>query len=909
LGLLGISTDITDRKQAERALIIREKQLAESQRMAHIGSWEHNLTTGEVIWSDELFRILGLDPCVDPADVNEFFRMIHPDDQPAMKKAIEETVATGKQFKIDYRINLPDGKTKVLLAQAELRHDETGMQNILCGTGQDITDRKEAEEKIKKSEAKYHNLFESSTDSLYLIDLNGNIIDANTTAYVSLGYSKEELLSLPLSKLDHPTYSSQNPERFAQVCEQGAAVFESAHLRKDGTIMPVEVNTRLIEYEGATVYFGVVRDITERKQASEKLLRVMREQSVILDNSPVGICLLVDRRFVWANEKMAEIFCCPKSELIGDTARKIYPSQEAYEQLGKDAYPEIAQGREYVTVQKLVRGDGSQIWGRYNGRAVDPSDLGKGTIWIFEDITERKQAEEQQSQYSAIITSSTDAIISKTLDGVVTSWNPAAEKMFGYTQHEMLGQSMALLMPPDRPDEETHILDRIKHGENIEHYETTRIRKNGEVFPVSVTISPIIDKSGTIIGASKFVRDISERKRVEQEKHTLEQQLLHAQKMESLGVLAGGIAHDFNNILAIIVGHCSLAEMDAKKAIDHIPKIEKAAQRAAGLCRQMLSYAGKEQFIQKEVNMGELVSDIVTMLKATINQNVIINENLVTDLPVVKADVNQIRQVVINLIINASEAIGNAQGEVNVALTMISVISEHQEKDHLGKSIPLGCYACLEVTDNGCGMSEENKQRIFEPFYTTKFTGRGLGMSAVLGIITAHKGTLQLFSEQGEGTTFKVYLPIQADDCTGVISLQQEILSEPWQGRGTVLLVEDEVAIMPIARAMLEMLGFSIIEAYNGKEALELYQKYSADITLIITDLGMPVMDGYALIRELNKLSPTLPIVVSSGFGEASVRERVTSDCIVGVVNKPYNYDQLRDLLKNVMEGSRESNC
>ncbi len=375
--------------------------------------------------------------------------------------------------------------------------------------------------------------------------------------------------------------------------------------------------------------------------------------------------------------------------------------------------------------------------------------------------------------------------------------------------------------------------------------------------------------------------------------------------MESLGVLAGGIAHDFNNILAIIVGYCGLTKMDYESAEKNIPEIEKAAERAAALCRQMLAYAGKATLTQSQVNMWMLVDEMVSMLKATINPNVTILSDLPANIPFITGDASQLRQVVMNLIINASEAIGEEQGNVHVSLTKRAVIAGQAESDHLGNIIMPGTYVCIEVADSGCGMDDETKQRIFEPFYTTKFSGRGLGMSAVLGIITAHKGALQLASQPGQGSTFKLYLPVQTVEPLGESSLQQAS-SAPWTGGGTILLVEDEEQVVLIARTMLQALGFTIIEACNGREALELYQKNAAEITLVVTDMGMPVMDGYALFRELKMLNPKLPIIISSGYGETVVTSRIPREEIAGLVSKPYSFDNLRDVLKSVVECSQK---
>ena len=408
-------------------------------------------------------------------------------------------------------------------------------------------------------------------------------------------------------------------------------------------------------------------------------------------------------------------------------------------------------------------------------------------------------------------------------------------------------------------------------------------------------------KNGDVLWTGSLT-DITERKQAEEDKLALEQQFQQAQKLESLGVLAGGIAHDFNNILAIIMGYCSLTKMNYATAEKNIPEMENAVQRGAALCHQMLAYAGKAPFEKAQLDICMIVSEMSKMLQSTIAQNVVIKPALAADVPPVTGDASQIRQVVMNLIINAAEAIGDTQGEVRVSLSEKVLNKDGAEKDYLDKIIPYGSYACLEVADTGCGMSNETYNRIFEPFYTTKFTGRGLGMSAVLGIIKTHNGALQLTSKPGKGTTFKIYLPVQIKECSGEESPQQ-IVSVPWQGSGTILLVEDEADIRFIAGEMMNDLGFTVIRATNGKEGLELFQKNAADIKLVFTDIGMPVMDGYQLFNELKTLRPDLPIIISSGFGDSDVESRIASEDIAGLISKPYSFDSLSDELKRVVEG------
>jgi signal transduction histidine kinase/CheY-like chemotaxis protein len=401
----------------------------------------------------------------------------------------------------------------------------------------------------------------------------------------------------------------------------------------------------------------------------------------------------------------------------------------------------------------------------------------------------------------------------------------------------------------------------------------------------------------------RLQREIDSRKQAEEHNMLLERQFHKAQKLDSLGVLAGGIAHDFNNILAIIMGYCGLTKLDYDTAEKHIPQIEKAVERAAELCRLMLAYAGKSTLTQTQVVMWMLVDQVVLMLKASISQNVEIKTYYLPHTPTIIGDASQLRLIVINLIINAAEAIGEAHGIVLVSLGKAVIQPGQSEMDYFGNAIPPGVYLLLEVTDSGCGMDDETMHRIFEPFYTTKFTGRGLGMSAVHGIITAHRGSLQLVSHPGEGTTFKIYIPAQSSIAAAEEAVSQAA-EKPWKGSGTILLAEDEVQVTVIVKAMLEELGFRVITASNGREALELYQNNAADITLVVADIGMPIMNGYEMFRELKRLDPELPIIISSGFGDKEVTDTLSRDAIAGMLSKPYNFDLLKTVLKSVVGGT-----
>ncbi|MEI6207599.1 MAG: GAF domain-containing protein [Desulfuromonadales bacterium] len=561
-----------------------------------------------------------------------------------------------------------------------------------------------------------------------------------------------------------------------------------------------------------------------------------------------------------------------------------------------------------------------------NGEAVGTLTMYSDMINAFDDATQnllvemsqnishaldtiasdasRKKAEEalneSEIRFRSIFKSSPIAIgIGRASNGEMIDVNEAWLRLFGYERDEVIGHTTEELSVYPKEEERSQIIDIIKDRGWIVNQPMQLRHKSGAIIEVLYSADIVTISSEPCLQV--LMTDITANRKFEEEKKVLEQQLLQSQKLESLGVLAGGIAHDFNNILQIILGACALIKMDSETAECFLPQIEQAAKRAAGLCNQMLTYAGKSTIAPTQVILWPLVDEIVSMLKKTIKQNVVINCKYQPYIPYIKGDADQLGQIVMNLIINAAEAIGTAQGEVAVSLAKTTIHPGQSDKDYNGKEITPGEYACLEVTDTGCGMDDEAKWRIFEPFYTTKFTGRGLGMSAVLGIVKSHKGALQLFSTPGQGTTIKVYLPAQISDSAGNIIVPQAPLI-PWQGSGTILLVDDEDQIRIIAKTILKKMGFGVLEASNGREALQLYQKNKAAITLVLTDIGMPVMDGYEMSRELKKLDLEIPVVISSGFGDAEVTTGIAREDIAGLVSKPYNPDQLRNVLRKILD-------
>ena len=472
-----------------------------------------------------------------------------------------------------------------------------------------------------------------------------------------------------------------------------------------------------------------------------------------------------------------------------------------------------------------------------------------------------------------------------------------AKQMLGYSNEELLALNIldldAVYATPELLS--AHFVNLLESGEMF--HEAIHRRKDGSQFPVELNVR-LIDFGGqqSVLGVA---RNISERKQAEEDRHKLEQQLLHAQKLESLGVLAGGIAHDFNNILMAIIGNADLALMRISKespAVENLHRIEKAAARAADLAKQMLAYSGKGKFVIENIDLNMLIEEMLHMLEVSVSKKAVLRINQHQPLPPVEADATQMRQVVMNLVINASEAIGDRSGFISIT-TGCMVCDRNYLKDvWLDENLSAGQYVYLEIADSGCGMDKDTLAKLFDPFFTTKFTGRGLGMAAVLGIVRGHRGAIKVYSEVDKGTAFKILLP--ASGKTADIS-HGEAPADGWLGSGTVLLVDDEETVRGVGAEMLQEFGFATLTANNGREAVEIFSS-TPDIAFVILDLTMPHMDGEQCFRELRRLDPDVKVILSSGYSEHEVTRKFVGKGLAGFIQKPYTLSVLKEAIRGL---------
>lgn len=398
-----------------------------------------------------------------------------------------------------------------------------------------------------------------------------------------------------------------------------------------------------------------------------------------------------------------------------------------------------------------------------------------------------------------------------------------------------------------------------------------------------------------------------ERQWGEEERNRLEEQIRQAQKLESLGVLTGGIAHDFNNLLMGILGNAELAEEGAEdpEVAESLENIRTGAKQAADLCRQMLAYSGHGRVIMQTVHINHVLQQLADLLKTSISKKARMQLDLAEGLQPVRADISQIRQVAMNLITNAAEAVGDAEGTILVRTSMRYCTEDFLGRTYLAENLPAGDYVVLEVVDTGCGMDQQTLERIFDPFYTTKFTGRGLGLAAVLGIVRSHGAALDVASKPKQGTRFSVYLPVDPEPEIPTAAADDRATLD-WRGQGTVLIAEDEPSVRFTIARMLKKLGLDVIEAEDGFEAVERMKKDHSKVQLLILDLNMPRMSGYEALCNIRGFDPDVPVLLSSGYSEEESTRDFSQLNLSGFIEKPYSVERLVAAVRDAFENPQK---
>ncbi len=682
-------------------------------------------------------------------------------------------------------------------------------------------------------------------------------------------------------------------------------------IKKDRDVIFVSLDGRIGHEDDGTFKQShcVINDITERKHAEEIINESEHKYRSLVETAQELIWKCDEKGcFTYLNPAWELTHGYKVEEMLGRSFGDFQP-KEIFDRDVIEFSRHMAGGfvKEYETIH--IAKDGRVITLLFNAIPLVGKDGAiSGTQGTAIDITERKQAEaallESEERYRELIEGTNNLVTRVDNDGRFTFVNSVSHEVFGISPEECTGLLAFDFIHPDDKDktEEWFSAWQSSKDENNTIENRQLNSKTGEIHHMLWSCHLQIDDDGSISGINSIARDITERKQAEEEKQKFEARFQEAQKRESLSILAGGIAHDFNNLLSAIMGNAALTLMEISPVSPVRKKLEdiaEAGKLAADLTNQMLAYSGRGHFITKDFDLSALVREMISLLKSSISKKAQINMLLDGQLPTMRGDLSQVRQLAMNLIINASEALDEKSGTVTLRTGAKNLNESEISKMNSGLQIEPGDYVYLSVEDDGCGIDEQSLKKIFDPFYSTKFTGRGLGLAATLGIIEGHQGALQIETSLSQGSTFIVFFPVSGPHVQQVEIATKSIAIG--SGLGTVLLVEDEPVSLRFGKRTLEKAGYEVLSAVNGQEGVDVLRKNIGKISLVLLDNKMPVLNGYEAFIEMRKIDPDVTVILVSGYIESIARKEFEGEVLSGFIQKPYRPSQLIEVVEDIL--------
>ncbi len=840
----------------------------------------------------------------------------------------------------------------------QLGYDEF---RVLAQAGNEmVAAREQAEEKLLESEERFKQLAGATWEAI-VIHEKGVVLNANQQYFDMFGYRPEELLGQEgISRTSTPESIEAIRQ---QISEGNLGPYKAVGKRKDGSEFPMDIRIRVLDYHGREVRVAAIRDVTDQERAEQTRISHLRYlENIARVDRVIQQAADIERLMSEVLQTTLEVFGCDRAWLLypcdPDAASWRVPMEQT-----RPEYPgAFAMGEEIPMLPEIAdlfrktldKNDVLTLDSR-NSDAVRETDDRFSTLsqmhmliqprtgkpWMFgvhqcshcRDWTDeeknlfreighrigdalssllflrdlrKREADLREAQRIAHIGSWSHTISDNNIQ-----WSDELFKIMGIAHQAVTHELVMKCVHPDDYETYRDLLRSAGEGVTSDEIEFRIVRPDGTVRHVHDHWNSERDENGQEIRRFGTIQDITEHKRATEERLSLERQVQHAQKLESLGVLAGGIAHDFNNILMAVLGNADLALAEISPmspARGNLQAIEKSARRAAELAQQMLAYSGKGKFVIESIDLGELVKEMSHLLKVSISKKVALKYNFADSLPAFDGDVTQIRQIVMNLITNASEAVGEHAGIISLSTGSMECdngyLNDVNEvlRAGLDEPLPEGVYVYLEVADTGIGMDAETIDKIFDPFFTTKFTGRGLGMSAVLGIVHGHKGALKVYSEVGKGTTFKILFPVNESSVSDVAAHKKgDADGKDWRGSGTILIVDDEEAICDVGKAMLEHLNFDVLTALDGREGVKVFREHAGEIVCVLLDLTMPNMNGEQTFRELRRINAHAKVILSSGYNEQDATQHFTGKGLAGFIQKPFTIATLGAKLREVL--------
>jgi PAS domain S-box-containing protein len=648
---------------------------------------------------------------------------------------------------------------------------------------------------------------------------------------------------------------------------------------------------------------GISRDITARRRAEESLRQSEARYRSLFDTVPVGIYRsTLEGKYLTVNPEMVRIlgYASPEDLLEANTDL----TQEFYVRSGRrvEFIRRIRdEGMVFGFESQAYKKDRTVIWVSENARPLyDENGVLSGFEGIATDITARKNADESTQRLLQAVEQTDDIVLMTDAAGRISYTNPAFERIYGYEREEAHGLTPQLLKSGHQESKAyAGLWSAILSGQKV-RVEMINKTKTGELVTVDSTVGPVFDSNLGLTGFIAVQRDITAQKRIAGEKKLLEEGFFRAQKLEGIGTLAGGIAHDFNNMLGIILGHACLLRKGIAEA-SHIKSVETimaTVKRGSDLVKQILVFARKGEAVMVPVNMNEMIPEIQSMIRETFPRTIEIVTDLGAKLPLIKADRTQIHQTLLNLCVNARDAMPDG-GTLTIGTTRVTI-------EDLRRRVPDsqgGEFVKTTVHDTGTGMDEVTRARLFEPFFTTKGPGKGtgLGLSVVYGIVKSHGGYIDVTSSAGKGTTFDLYFPVVRNE-SAVAEVLLESVVEAKGGDETLLLVEDEAALRDMLCSNLKAKGYSVYVASDGKEAVQLYREHGHTISLVISDIGLPKLDGTKVFAELQKMNPAVKVLVSSGYIDPDVRLSFLKSGAAGFLSKPYVPAEVMKKVREILD-------
>ncbi len=781
--------------------------------------------------------------------------------------------------------------------------------NKLINTfGCDFTQRKQAEETIRESEEKYRTILESMQESYFEIDLKGNYTFFNDLLCEDHGYSRQELMGMNYKAYTTPETAKRAYQFFNEIYRTGRPkrILDHEIIRKDGSRRMIDMSVSLMRSpSGEPIgFWGMGRDATERIEAEQALKKSEERYRTILDTMEEGYFEDdLKGTLTFVNDAACRLMGYDRDELIGmnyrnysspETARQMY---EVYHRIFESGNPEFMMDYEIIRKVGSVRTHQANA-ALLRDQAGDP----KGFRILVRDMTERKKAEDalrlSEERYRTILDTMEEGYYEVDLKGSFTFANDAGCRLLGYEHNELIGMNYRNYHSPETARhmyEVYHPMFETGKTEFLMDYEI--IRKDGSVRTHQANSTILRDQAGRPKGFRVLARDITERKRAEDEKAKLEAQLLQAQKMESVGRLAGGVAHDFNNMLSVILGYTELIKLRLEPdnpLLHDLMEIERAAGRSKDITAQLLAFSRKQIISPRPMNLNDLISSTQKTLARLIGEDIDLRFYPGEGLWSIRFDLSQMEQILVNLAVNARDAMPHG-GKLTIETANI-LMNEDYCRVHLG--FTSGPYVLLAVSDNGSGMDKETLQNVFEPFFTTKEIGKGtgLGLATVYGTVQQNNGFINVYSEPGQGTTFKIYLPRSMDG----VEVSEEILEQPvTSGSGKVLLVEDDDLMRKMTTDMLETIGYSVLAVGSPLEALSICEEKDARFDLVITDVVMPGMSGRELRDKLGIIRPDMKVLFMSGYTSNVIVHHGVLEEGVHFIQKPFS---LNDFARKIQE-------